>query len=298
MGEEYRRFTGRAEADKAINSLRGIVEGIMLDHNVNNKELQELDYWCEKHQHLIKMNPFQEFMHTIRKTLRSEQDLGEALEDLYWLSQRYQEDNIYYNALTADMQTLQGICHGILADAVINEPEVKALQEWADKNRHLANTYPYAELYTLLQKILADGVVDEMEKLELKAFFRDFIKLNDKKLMRQIEVETADIKIGGLCTFDADITADGKVFCITGNLSRGSKVILSNLIDDQGGTCREKVTNLTDFLIVGNEGSEAWAFSCYGRKVEDAMKRRKKGQDITILHENDFYDYIDNLYYS
>lgn len=291
----YRVFTGKAEADKAINSLRGILEGIMIDGKVNEKEILELDNWCADHHELINRNPFQEFMIGIREALREESDLDEALEDLYWLSQKYQEENIYYNAVTADLQTLQGICHGILADGQINDREVKALQEWMNKNDHLATYYPYDELYTVLQQILKDGTVDEGEKVLLKAYFNQFVRLTDSQLTEKLKEETSQTKISGLCSIDPKLEIDGKLFCITGKLTRGKRNELVQDIEDMGGKCCRSPLKDTDYLIVGDNGNPAWAFACYGRKVEQALNWRKKGSRITLVHEHDFWDYIDDL---
>lgn len=41
----YRIFTGKSEAHKAFNSLRGIINGIAMDTKINQKEIDELDLW-------------------------------------------------------------------------------------------------------------------------------------------------------------------------------------------------------------------------------------------------------------
>ena len=291
----YRVFTGKAEADKAINTLRGILEGIMIDRNINENEIKELDNWCEDHYDLINRNPFQDFVVTIREALRGEVDINEAVEDLYWLSQKYQEDNIYYNAVTADLQTLQGICHGILADGIINDTEVKGLQKWMNNNEHLASFYPYDELYTVLQQILKDGIVDEEEEVLLKAYFNQFVKLTDSQLTEKIQNETADTKISGLCSIDPNIEIEVKTFCVTGKLTRGNREELLKKIDDWGGISCGSPGKKTDYLIVGDNGNPAWAFACYGRKVEQALKLRKSGSQIVIVNEFDFWDYLDEM---
>jgi len=291
----YRVYTGKAEADKAINTLRGILEGIMIDRKVNQKEITELDNWCEDHYNLIDRNPFKDFIITIREALREEGDLDEAIEDLYWLSQKYQEDNIYYNAVTTDLQTLQGICHGILADGNINDTEVKELQKWMNQNEHLATFYPYDELYTVLQQILKDGIVDEGEKILLKAYFNQFVRLTDTQLTEKIKEETAGTKISGLCAIAPNIEIDGKTFCVTGSLTRGDKNGLLNEIEKWGGLSCGSPGKKTDYLIVGDKGSPAWAFACYGRKVEQALKLRKEGFQIVLVQELDFWDHLDEI---
>ncbi len=291
----YRIFTGKAEADKAINSLKGILHGIVIDQNLNKQELLELDHWAKRHQELINRNPFQEFIHGIRATLRGEIPIEEALEDLNWLCAKYEEENIYYDGVTADLQLLQGICHGILADGKINDQEVKGLQKWMDENDHLATYYPYDELYTVLQQILKDGIVDEGEKVLLKAYFNQFVRLNDDQLTEKIKEETAATKISGLCSVDPDLSVDGKKFCITGKLSRGTRADLTRRIEDLGGICCSTTTKDTNYLIVGDSGNPAWAFACYGRKVEQAINWRKKGSQVVLVHEFDFWDYMDDM---
>ncbi len=149
---ERQQFTSRAEADKAVNSLRGILEGMLMDGKINDQEVNELQKWCEHHQRLDHMNPFRDFILSIRHRLIKEPDPKETLEDLYWAAQQYQESNIYYNAITCDMQTLQGICHGILADGIIEDEEIDCLHEWMEQNRHLADLYPYAELHLYFKR--------------------------------------------------------------------------------------------------------------------------------------------------
>ena len=162
--------TAKARADKAINSLKGILLGINLDEEVNEKEFTELRKWSENHKELINRNPFKEFMTIINETVSNNIPEKETVEDLYWLCQKYESDNYYYNPITTDLQTLQGICHGILADGIVNEKEVYDLQKWLDQNTHLNTYYPYDEIRSLILSIVSDGVIDEEEKVILKAY--------------------------------------------------------------------------------------------------------------------------------
>ena len=297
MGKEdsYKMFTAKSEADKALNSLKGLLEGINIDNKVNVAELQELDKWCEKHQNLIRKEPFKDFMHTIRMAIRGDESPEEAVEDMYWLCQKYEDDNIFYDALTADLQTLQGVCHGILADGEINTIEIKELQKWLDNNDHLSNFYPYDELRTVLLKIMKDGLVDDEEQLLLKAYFKEFVKLNDEKLTAKINEETESILISGLCAYDPQIDFDGTHFTLSGVFKRGTKKQISDRIESLGGKIEQNVVKKTKYLIVGSDGNDCWAFACYGRKVEKALGLRKGGQELSIINELDFWDIADDL---
>lgn len=290
--QELEIVTSRARADKAISTLKGVLVGINSDNEVNENEIDELHKWAIKHKNLINRNPFKEFMTIIEETVKNNIPATETIEDLYWLCQKYENDNYYYNAVTAELQTLQGIFHGILADGVIDDDEVFALREWLKKNTHLNTYYPYDEINSLVTSILSDGIIDDDERLLLKAYLNQFVNLENVQIGKQIKNETIDVNISGLCANNPDIVVDGKNFCITGILKSGSRSNLEKIISDFGGLYSKNPTQKTDYLIVGDNGNCAWAFACYGRKVEKAIEMRKKGHTIILIHESDFIDFM------
>ncbi len=60
--EKLQIITSKPQADKAINSLKGILLGISFDKIITPEEVQELKEWSKKHYNLINRNPFREFM--------------------------------------------------------------------------------------------------------------------------------------------------------------------------------------------------------------------------------------------
>jgi|SRR5690554_691958 len=288
-------ITSKSQADKAINSLKGILLGINLDKVVNSNEINELKNWVKKHHELVLRNPFREFMLIIDSI--SEEDLGltETIEDLFWLCQKYEGDNYYYNAVTTDLQTLQGLCHGILADGEITDREIFDLDKWLDDNEHLNTYYPYDEIRSLVLSIVSDGKVTEDERLVLKAYFSQFVNLINNDIQQKIKEDTKEVNISGLCTSEPVVNFDGKTFCITGVLKNETKESLKQKIINLGGITTDSVTNKTDYLVVADNGNPAWAFSCYGRKVEKAINMRKEGHVITLIHEFDLYDVIEDF---
>lgn len=288
-------YTAKAQADKAINALKGLLLGINLDGTVNAQEINELKKWVETHNDLINKNPFNEFMTIINQTISNGIPPKETIEDLFWLCQKYEGENYYYNAVTADLQTLQGLCHGILADGEINEKEVFDLHAWLSENEHLNTYYPYDEIRSLVLSIVSDGKVDEDEKTILKAYFNQFVKIEDANMQKKVNAETSEVHIAGLCTSEPSVVFEGKTFCITGVLKRGNRETLQQDIKKLGGIPTDNINKKTDYLIVGDNGNPAWAFSCYGRKVEKALSMRKEGHTITLIHEFDFADIVDDL---
>lgn len=292
--QQHRVFTSKQEADKAIHSLKGILLGINLDKDVNEKEINELNKWVIEHNSLIRRNPFKEFMELIESIIENEIPTKEIIEDLWWLTQKYEGSNQYYDTVTSDIQILHGLCHGILADGVVNDDEVRELNKWMKKHKHLSNHYPYDEINALLLSVLADGIIDESERNILKAYFKQFADIKDEGTNKQIEDDILNIPISGLCTTDINVIFENKKFCITGVLKRSPRKNVHNDIIQLGGIPVENVTDDTDYLIVGDNGNLAWAFSCYGRKVEKAIALRKKGRTIAIIHEYDFGDILDD----
>ena len=205
-------ITSKSQADKAINSLKGILLGINLDNRVNVNEVNELKNWAKKHNDLVNRNPFKEFMTIIENISIEDLTLTETIEDLFWLCQKYEGNNYYYNAVTADLQTLQGICHGILSDGEINETEIYDLHKWLQENEHLNSYYPYDEIRSLVLSIVSDNKVTEEEVLVLKAYFNQFVTINDKAISDKIKSETVNINISGLCTSEPNIEFVGKTF--------------------------------------------------------------------------------------
>lgn len=292
---ELMLYTSKSRADKAINSLKGILLGINMDGEVNENEVQELKLWALEHQDLIHRNPFREFMSVIDGVLSNGIPAKDSIEDLYWLCQKYETENYYYNAVTADLQTLQGICHGLLSDGKIHDEEVFQLDKWLNENEHLNSYYPYDELRSLVLSIVSDRKVDEEERIVLKAYLNQFVKLTNTDMKDQVDLETNSVQLSALCTSEPNVTFEGKTFCITGILKRGTREATEAQIRALGGIPTNSVTRKTDYLIVGDNGNQAWAFACYGRKVEKAMELRKGGHTITLIHEFDFADIIDDL---
>lgn len=285
--------TSKQNADKAISSLKGILEGINLDEEVNVTELKELHAWAEKHYFLINRQPFKEFMEVIGESVHAS-TTRDTIQDLYWLCQKYEADSYYYNAITTDLQTLQGILHGILADGVVNDAEINNLGEWLSGNNHLNNYYPYDEIRSLVLNIVSDKVITEDEKLIFKAYVNQFVELTNPDIKARLQEEIHNVPISGICTSDPVVEFHGKKFCVTGIFTRQSRKEILNKIVALGGIVSSDVSSVTNYLIVADHGNPTWAFSCYGRKVEQAINLRKQGNSIMLINEYDFCDILDD----
>lgn len=293
----YRGFTVKAELDKSLHSLEGIMKGISIDQHVNPIEVSELVNWYERHQYLSDVHPLSEIVPVVASALEDNHIDQDEANDILWLCNQFKTDNVYYNAVTSDLQRLQGILHGILADNIITKQELTGLRDWMEQNEHLATAYPYTEISSVICSVLADGIVSDSESLYLKAFFSDFINQRETRNIDWDTISAAkrEMSIGGVCATCPDMTIPGSLFCFTGQSSKTSRVGFADIVTSLGGLFNNNVVNSTRYLVVGNEGNPCWAFSCYGRKVEKAVTMRKAGHPVMLVHENDFWDCVADI---
>jgi len=290
------QFSSKYDIQKSLYTLRGILKGIIIDGAINSLELDELKNWCKIHNKFLNKHPFCELIPTILKAIDDGYFGPEEIKDLDWLCTSLTTDNIYKDVITEDILQLHGILHGILADNEITLQEIQGLQAWLDDNKHLSSTYPYDELYSLTALVLEDGILDDDEKKLLKAFFTDFIDTKNSKNINcsDIAIIKKDMSKLGVCAKYPDLSIAEKTFCFTGKSSKLTRTGFASIITSLGGYYKDNVVSSTEYLIIGNEGNPCWAFSCYGRKVEAAIKLRKNGNKLVLVHENDFWTFYDN----
>lgn len=295
--QDYRKFTKPSELHKAVNTLRGIVAGITTDYKISDDEVNELSHWCLQHANLIDRHPFNELIPMIQTAYQDGILEESEANDIVWLCNNFVSDSDYYNLVTSGLQFLGGLIHGILADGVITDSEIHTLKSWITSNDYLAGCYPFDEIESLLMAILMDGKITEDERNMLTAFLSNFIDLKYSYNLTSADMDALKSKysIGGICSVCQSIDFKNNLFCFTGQSTRATRSEISAIICHEGGDFKNNLTNSTRYLIVGNDGNPCWAYSCYGRKIEDAINRRKAGQRLTIVNEIDFWDIIDDL---
>lgn len=282
------------EVDKALNTLQGIINGIAIDSVINIQEVKELDYWFELNRHFLNRPPFSDIVRLLEEAFTNNVFTIDEKADMIWVCNNYFSQSTYHDLITYDIQILHGILHGILADNTITLKEIQKLDEWLIVNNYLTGVYPYDELCSLLTVVLKDGQLNEQERNMLKVFFSEFIDIRSSRNLNENELQELrnSINISGICAVCPKIIISDRIFCFTGVSSRSKRSDIKILIESKGGIFKNTVTKDTSYLVVGNESSSCWTFSCYGRKVEQAVKLRKAGSSILIIQENDFWDEI------
>ncbi len=290
--QKLRKFTTKSEANKALNTIKGLVEGISIDNEINDTEVQELDNWWKSNYDLISSAPFNEIIPLVKQICEDRKITESEFLDLKWTIDNIITENRYYNLITSKIQELEGIFHGILADNEITDKEIQNLKEWLFDNEDLIGVYPFDEIESLLIGITEDGIVTEKERNYLKLFLSEFVNKKNSTTINFDEIEELrnDITISGICTINPLIEFKDKQFCFTGISKSMKRKEIAEKIESLGGIYKDNITQKTDFLIIGDNSNPCWAFSCYGRKVETAVNMRKEGSKISIVKEIDFID--------
>ena len=286
---KYWRFTGPYRVEKAINTLAGIIEGIAADGVITDEEISLLQQWVVENNEFRNKYPFKELINRIEEALSDNILDSEEIEDILWLCDKFHDFNKKMSCITADMQRLHGLFAGIVADGIISKSELEQLKIWIEEHEHLKGHWPYDETESLIHQVLKDGFIDNEEHKLLLNFFSEFLRIDHHKTLKY-PLNEVDKPIQGLCAVCPDVTIVGKTFCVTGKLKNNTRKEVASIITENNGCFSNTLTNNVDYLLIGSDGNEAWAFSCYGRKVEQAINLRKEGHKITLIHEFDFWN--------
>ena len=180
----YWNFTGPMRLDKAVHTLDGILTGISSDGEVSGAEIASLMDWVNEYRHHAGRHPFNEIIPLMDRSLGDGRLDTEEIADLKWLLHRLDPDKGYFDTVTQDMQKLQGILGGIVADGYVSDEEVESLIAWMNDNKHLRACWPFTELEALLLEVKRDEVIDDRERQLLLTFFSEWTTIRGTGLCR------------------------------------------------------------------------------------------------------------------
>lgn len=287
----YFGYTPRSRLDKSVKSLVGIIEGIIIDQKLNERELIFLSEWIQENQELRDRHPFNELLPVVHAVFHDLVVTDEEKSDLVWLCDKLTKTTDFYDQVTSDIQRLHGVLGGVIADGVITETELIGLREWLTQHEHLKTRWPYDEIDSVITGVMSDGIIDDEELKMLIALFSDFISICDDKTISSPPI-IINNSIKGLCAICPEIRFEGSTFCFTGASSKFKRHEFEKLVFNLGGKSAKNISRSVDYLIIGADGNPCWAYSCYGRKVEAAVNLRKEGHSLVLVHENDFHDAV------
>lgn len=253
------------ELQSSLLDLDGIVFGIVADGDANYLETTSVQNWCDEHSYQRKYPGFSEAYEIVDKILANGLITQEDSYRIHQIALDCRGNR--FSRETIALQTLKGIISGILSDEKIEKNEIISLQAWMKENESLRGNYPFDTIFETIERVMNDDVLSEEERKELTVIFSRFVD----------PLESSDS--------GDDVSIAGKTCCLSGNFAFGTKADVEKKITEMGGIVVPSVTKKTDILIVGGEGSSAWAYGNYGSKVKKALKMQEQGNPIEIVGE-------------
>ena len=171
---------------------------------------------------------------------------------------------------------LKELINTLTADGELNEQEILLLHNWMSHNLSLRGNYPFDKIFWVVENALEDG----------------FLGSDELHMMMQLFEQALD-PVAAACEC-VDFNILGKTFCLTGEFDFGDRPHVQMKLSQMGGIPVNSVSSKTDYLIVGNQGSEAWSSGNYGTKVKKAMELQEKGSAIQIVKEREITDHLTN----
>ncbi|MDP2957888.1 MAG: BRCT domain-containing protein [Longimicrobiales bacterium] len=179
-----------------------------------------------------------------------------------------------------DMAEMLGLAKGILFDGIVNEEETMSLMTWADEHPDVVTGWPGNVLYRRLRKIFSDGYASNEEREDLKELLTEMVGSEGGS----VGGETAST---GLPFNEpvAPIEITDRTFVFTGRFAYGARSACEEAVRRIGGWVEPRVTQHTDYLVIGTFASRDWLQTSYGLKILKAVEYREKHGVPVIISE-------------
>jgi len=196
-----------------------------------------------------------------------------------------------HRKLTRAMQSLLGICTGLIADNELSDIEIRFLDTWLQDHQDVTSAWPGSVIATRVREALEDGIITEEERIYLVTTLAN-ITGNEFA-----ETGYASPDTPAAPPYDAEVTIEfeGRSFCFTGKFMFGTRQACHRITERLGGAPIDAVNKDLDFLVVGSLISQDWAFESYGRKIEKAAAYRDNSGAPRIISEKQWASALDNL---
>mgnify|MGYP001616079496 CR=1 FL=1 len=165
-------------------------------------------------------------------------------------------------------------CRNLINDGVLLSSEIQSLNAFLSLNKKYSTTFPGQQIATRLQRILADGRIDEDERTDLLYLLRRATKT-------EIPAEPEEAEL----TFDEPegVRFRGKHFCFHGKFASGSARWLRRTTEDREAIFQEELDSFTAYVVIGSEGSLVKTF------IRRILERRSI---LSVLSEKNWLELL------
>lgn len=249
---------------KAMVDLYGYLVGLSIDGTISSEEIQTLRQWINDHKDLSQDPRIKYVFSVINHIIADGLVTIDERRMLFDIARSFVVE-VSYKEETLAMQELLGILQGVVADEVINAREVRNLLDWIDDHEEFAFNRVVEPVFALLEESLEDGIVTKEEEAALLGAINGVLNPSE---------ETEFIEIAG------------KTFCLSGDFCHGPKSKVEEYIVEHAGKIAKSVTKKCNYVVIGESGSERYAYGNYGTKAKKALELKAKGQDIEVIKES------------
>lgn len=258
---------------RSISEFYGTIRGFTLDNEISEEETNYIVEWKNNN---IKYSDNKEISSIITAIDDILDDGIITVDEMVTLQGAVKSylDIVSTSHVTMATQILDGILKGITVDGEISEAECKSLRQWLYDNIYLSDHYPFDKTIQVLDKILEDSIVTKEESEYMTSVINEMLN----------PVETLKVQVNSV---------DGKYVCLSGNFAYGKKSKVEEYIVARGGIIDSSLKKTTDILMIGANECQAYSNGTYGTKVKKAIEYNKKGCNIEIIKEDDFFSTVE-----
>jgi NAD-dependent DNA ligase len=181
---------------------------------------------------------------------------------------------------TRSMQTLMGLVNGIVADAQLNEMELRYLRTWLTEHPRLLSQWPACAIASWIHDICEDGIVTQAE-LEYVLGNLQQLASSDFASTGSTSAEPLRLPIDD----SEPVNFQGATTVLTGEFMYGTRRRCEDLCIVLGSIVAPNVTKKTNVLVIGHRVSASWQHESYGAKIARAAELRSSGSPIRIISE-------------
>lgn len=252
---------------KAMTDLYGLLIGLSIDGEISRDELHAISSWMSSNDSLRSDRAISFAFSVLDGILADGVVTDSERAVMFGLARKFVQES-QFKGETLAMQELLGMLKGITADGEISAREAANLLDWIDDHEEIASDRAVAPIFSILSESLQDGRISEEEHEAIKGAIRSFLSPAD-----------------GCC----GIEFEGKSFVLSGDFLHGSKKDVEAFIVSKGGEVAKGVSKKVSYVVIGDAGSERYAFGNYGSKAKKALELKSKGVPIDVVHESDLY---------
>jgi len=195
----------------------------------------------------------------------------------------------FRNDLNRSLGALIGIAQGLLCDGHLNDQEISFLNEWLRENENISLSWPGDVIHQRVKAALQDGVVTEQERGHLMQTLLQLVGGTLDELAEATHVtELVFDEVQNLEFRDAR-------FCLTGEFVFAPRSTCAEAIERRGGIVTSAVTKKVQYVVVGGLGSAEWKHGSFGTKLEQAMKLKREGAPLRIVHEDKWASFLSSV---